>query len=111
MRGSQQVLEIRRSFRENLGPHLQICRCCPSIQSSEDITDDRTAEVEAMDDDQVYPTEPVSEPQSGPEHDEAPVEVSYAVEEVPELLGDAWGFPKTVKSGEKKKKKSRKNLT
>ncbi|KAF3020902.1 hypothetical protein E8E12_000061 [Didymella heteroderae] len=78
--------------------------------SSEDITDDEPAEVEAIDDDQVCPTEAVAEPQSGTELDEAPFEVAHAVEDVPVFPDDARGITTTVESGGKKKKKSRKNL-
>lgn len=88
--------------------------------SIEDITYDEPAQAEVIDDDQVYPTELVLEPQSGPEADEAPVEEAYAVEEVcatveeaytveevPAPLHDAWDLPTTLKSGMKKKKRSR----
>lgn len=89
--------------------------------SSGNIADEPT-QIEATDDGRTYPVEPVSEPESGPESDEAPLEevfaaeevfatveeaYTYTVEEVPAPLDDAWGFPTTAKSGVKKKKKSK----
>jgi hypothetical protein len=77
---------------------------------SEDVSDEGPAEVEVIDDDKVCPTERESEPRSKPELDEAPVEVAYVVEDVPEPPDDAWRFSMTVKSDKKGKKKSKKNL-
>jgi hypothetical protein len=79
--------------------------------SSENVTSDGPKEVESIDDDQVYPTGPASEPQLEPELDAALFEVAYVVEDVVEPLDDAWGFPTTVKSSKKEKKKSKKNLS
>jgi hypothetical protein len=83
--------------------------------SSENVTSDGPKEVESIDDDQVYPTGPASEPQLEPELepelDAAPFEVAYVVEDVVEPPDDAWGFPTTVKSSKKEKKKSKKNLS
>jgi hypothetical protein len=56
---------------------------------SEDVSDEGPAEVEGIDDDKVCPTEPESEPRSKSELDEAPVEVAYVVEDVPEPPDDA----------------------
>lgn len=79
--------------------------------SSENVTSDGPKEVESIDDNQVYPTGPAPEPQLEPELDSAPFEVAYVVEDVVEPPDDAWGFPTTVKSSKKEKKKSKKNLS
>jgi hypothetical protein len=76
---------------------------------SEGITDGEPAQVEVIDDDQVYHTEAVAEPQAGPELDEALSGVTNAVEAVTEPPDDEWGFTTTVKSVKKEKKKLKKN--
>ena len=79
--------------------------------SSENVTSDGPKEVESIDDEQVYPTGPASEPQLELELDAAPFEVAYVVEDVVEPPDDAWGFRTTVKSSKKEKKKLKKNLS